>query len=120
LLLAALHRHAGISTHREDVFVNVVGGIRITEPAADLAFVCAVVSSHLSRPIAPETIIFGEVGLGGEIRPVPYGEERVREAAKLGFRKAIVPRANAPRRAVPGMTICSVTTLAAALEEIAR
>jgi DNA repair protein RadA/Sms len=120
LLLAALHRHAGISTHCEDVFVNVAGGIRITETAADLAVVCAVVSSHLSRPIAPEIIVFGEVGLGGEIRPVPYGEERVREAAKLGFLKAIIPRANAPRRAVQGMTICPVTNLAGALEEIAR
>lgn len=120
LLLAALHRHAGVSTHREDVFVNVVGGIRITETAADLAVVCAVVSSHLSRPIAAETVVFGEVGLGGEIRPVPYGEERVREAAKLGFRKAIIPRANTPRRADEGVTIAAVTTLAAALEEIAR
>jgi DNA repair protein RadA/Sms len=120
LLLAALHRHAGISTHREDVFVNVVGGIRITETAADLAVVAAVVSSYLSRPVSADTIVFGEVGLGGEIRPVPYGEERVREAAKLGFKTAIIPRANAPRRTVSGMTICTVTTLAAALEEFSR
>ena len=91
LLLAALHRHAGVQSHEDDVFVNVVGGMRVTETAADLALLAAVVSSSQSRPVAREMVVFGEVGLGGEIRPVAYGEERIREAAKLGFTRAVVP-----------------------------
>jgi DNA repair protein RadA/Sms len=115
LLLAALHRHAGIRSHEDDVFVYVVGGVRISETAADLALVAAVVSSSQGYPIARGTVVFGEVGLGGEIRPVAYGEERMREAAKLGFTRAIVPAANLPRRDIAGMTVNGVNSLAEAL-----
>ncbi len=115
LLLAALHKHGGVSSQQDDVFVNVVGGLRVTETAADLALLAAVASSARSRPIGREYVVFGEVGLGGEIRPVAYGEERIREAAKLGFTKAIVPRANLPRKAVERMSVHGVTTLIEAL-----
>ena len=118
LLLAALHRHAGISTLDEDVFVNAVGGIRISETAADLAVLAAVVSSRRSRPIPTDTVVFGEIGLGGEIRPVPYGEERLREAAKLGFRRAVVPRANLPRKPIAGIEVFGAALLTAALEAL--
>lgn len=118
LLLAALHRHAGVSTHDQDVFVNVVGGVRVTETAADLALLCAVVSSAASRPVARDIIVFGEIGLGGEIRPVAHGEERIREAAKLGFRRAIVPQANLPRRAPSGIELSGVGYLRDALQEL--
>jgi DNA repair protein RadA/Sms len=119
LLLAALHRHAGIRSHEDDVFVNVVGGVRVVETAADLAVLAAVVSSHRSRPVDRQTVIFGEVGLGGEIRPVAYGEERLKEAEKLGFARAILPKANLPRRAGGAMELRGVTGLAEALREIA-
>jgi DNA repair protein RadA/Sms len=115
LLLAALHRHAGVRSHEDDVFVNVVGGMRVTETAADLALLAAVVSSSQSRPVARDIVVFGEVGLGGEIRPVAYGEERIREAAKLGFSRAVVPRANLPRRRVEQLQIHGVTSLTDAL-----
>jgi len=115
LLLAALHRHAGVRTHEDDVFVNVVGGVRIVETAADLALLAAVVSSGQGRPLDRGLVVFGEVGLGGEIRPVPYGEERVREAAKLGFRRAVVPKGNQPRRPVEGMEVLAAGRLAEAL-----
>jgi DNA repair protein RadA/Sms len=118
LLLAALHRHAGIRLHEEDVFVNVVGGVRVVETAADLALLAAVVSSHSSRPLARDLVVFGEVGLGGEIRPVAYGEERVREAAKLGFTQAIVPAANRPRHGVQGTRVHAVSHLREALERL--
>ncbi len=118
LLLAALHRHAGVSTHDQDVFVNVVGGVRVTETAADLALLCAVVSSAASRPVARDIVVFGEIGLGGEIRPVAHGEERIREAAKLGFRRAIVPQANLPRRTPPGIELSGVGYLRDALQEL--
>ncbi|MCE3285214.1 MAG: repair protein RadA [Steroidobacteraceae bacterium] len=98
LLLAVLHRHGGISTAGRDVFVNVVGGVRIGETSADLPAVLAVLSSVRDRPVAVDTVCFGELGLTGEIRPVPFGEERLREAAKQGFRRALVPAANVPRR----------------------
>jgi DNA repair protein RadA/Sms len=115
LLQAALHRHAGVRTQDDDVFVNVVGGVRVSETAADLAVLAALVSSNRSRPVARNVVVFGEAGLGGEVRPVSYGEERIREAAKLGFSRAIVPQANVPRRAVEGMEVHGVTRLADAL-----
>jgi DNA repair protein RadA/Sms len=118
LLLAALHRHAGIRAHESDVFVNVVGGVKITETAADLAILAATVSSITDLPVPRSTVLFGEVGLAGEIRPVVYGEERLQEAAKLGFTRAIAPRANLPKRAIPGMDLIGVDSLKAALKAV--
>lgn len=115
LLLAVLHRHAGIALHAHDVFVNVVGGVRLAETAADLAVVAALFSSLRTTALPQDLVMFGELGLTGEIRPVPYGEERLREAAKHGFRRAIVPQANAPRQAPEGITVVAVPTIADAL-----
>jgi DNA repair protein RadA/Sms len=115
LLLAVLHRHAGIALHSHDVFVNVVGGVRLAETAADLAVVAAITSSMGGEPLPKDLILFGELGLTGEIRPVPYGEERLREAAKHGFRRAIVARANAPRQAVAGIDVIAAARLPEAL-----
>lgn len=100
ILLAVLHRHGGVATFDQDVFINVVGGVKVTETGSDLALLAAVVSSLRNRVFDRETIIFGEVGLAGEIRPVQSGQERLREAAKHGFKRAIVPFANAPKQAV--------------------
>ena len=108
LLLAVLHRHAGIATWEQDVFVNAVGGMRIGEPAADLAVSLAVVSSLTDRAIPDKVLAFGEIGLAGEVRPAPRGQERLREAAKLGFEKAIVPRANQPKAKIPGLEVLAV------------
>ncbi len=108
LLLAVLHRHAGIACFDQDVFVNAVGGVRISEPAADLAVLMAIVSSLKNKPLPPKLVVFGEVGLAGEVRPVQRGQERLREAAKLGFTHALIPKANRPRQAVPGMEIMAV------------
>jgi DNA repair protein RadA/Sms len=117
LLLAVLHRHGGVSTAGRDVFVNVVGGVRIGETSADLPAVLAVLSSLRDRPAVTDTVCFGELGLTGEIRPVPYGEERLREAAKQGFKRALVPAANAPRGgSVEGLEVVAVTRLAEVLE----
>jgi len=118
MLLAVLHRHAGIATYDQDVFANVVGGVRITETGADLALLLAILSSLRNRPIPHNTIIFGEVGLAGEIRPVPNGQERLREAAKHGFKIAIVPHANAPKSHLFDMTIYPVQTLQEAVEHL--
>jgi len=118
LLLAVLHRHGGISTAGQDVFVNVVGGVRITETAADLPAVLAVHSSLRDRPVPQDTVCFGELGLAGEVRPVPFGEERLREAAKQGFRRAIVPAANAPRTTVEGLSVQGVARLEQALTAV--
>ncbi len=115
LLLAVLHRHAGIALHAHDVFVNVVGGVRLAETAADLAIVAALSSSLRATALPHDLVMFGELGLTGEIRPVPYGEERLREAAKHGFRRAIVPQANAPRQAPEGIAVVAVPTIADAL-----
>ena len=115
MLLAILHRHGGIATQGQDVFVNVVGGVRIAETAADLAVMLAAASSLRDRPLVAGLVCFGEVGLAGEIRPVPYGEERLREAAKHGFKRAIVAAANAPRREFEGMEIIAVERLSDAL-----
>ena len=108
LLLAVLHRHAGIACFDQDVFVNAVGGVRIVEPAADLAVLMAVVSSLKNRPLPPKLVVFGEVGLAGEVRPVQRGQERLREAAKLGFTHAMIPHANIPRQAIGGLEVVGV------------
>ena len=120
MLLAVLHRHAGIAAFDQDVFVNAVGGVRITEPAADLAVLAAIHSSIRNRALARGLVVFGEVGLAGEIRPAPRGQERLREAAKLGFARAIIPRANAPKGRIEGLEIVAVDRLEAALEAAAH
>jgi DNA repair protein RadA/Sms len=117
MLLAVLHRHGGIGVFDQDVFVNVVGGIRAQETAADLPVLLAVLSSLRDKPLSEKTVVFGEVGLSGEIRPVPNGEERLKEAATHGFKRAIVPKANAPKRGKVGeMEVIGVERLAEALE----
>jgi DNA repair protein RadA/Sms len=116
LLLAVLHRHAGIAMFDQDVFVNVVGGVRIVETAADLPVLLAALGSLRNRPLAEGLVTFGEVGLAGEIRPVPYGEERLREAAKHGFKRAIVPAANVPRSGPKGLQIVAVKRVGEAVE----
>jgi DNA repair protein RadA/Sms len=115
LLLAVLHRHGGVSSSGQDVFVNVVGGVRIGETAADLPAVLAVLSSLRNRPVATDMVCFGELGLTGEIRPVPFGEERLREALKQGFRRALVPKGNVPRTALDGLAVEGVSRLDSAL-----
>ncbi len=117
MLLAILHRHGGVATSGQDVFVNVVGGVRIVETAADLAVMLAAASSLKDQPLAAGLVCFGELGLAGEIRPVPYGEERLREAAKHGFRRAIVPAANAPRKPIDGLEVMAVERLPEALSK---
>jgi len=116
MLLAVLHRHAGIATWEQDVFVNAVGGVRIAEPAADLAVCLAVVSSLTDRPIAAKVAVFGEIGLAGEVRPAPRGQERLREAAKLGFERAIIPRANQPKQKISGLEVLAVERVDAAVQ----
>ncbi len=118
MLLAVLHRHAGVSTFDQDVFVNAVGGVRITEPAADLAVLLAIISSLRDRPLPKGLIAFGEVGLAGEVRPAPRGQERLREAAKLGFSMAIIPKANAPRQPIEGLEVIAVDRLQEALDRL--
>src|SRR5215217_7868346 len=121
MLLAVLHRHAGISCLDQDVFVNAVGGVRISEPAADLSVMLAITSSLRGRALPKGFIAFGEVGLAGEVRPAPRGQERLREAAKLGFSVAVVPRANAPKkgsRDIEGLTIHAVDRIEEAMEVV--
>jgi DNA repair protein RadA/Sms len=118
MLLAVLHRHAGIATWEQDVFVNAVGGVRIGEPAADLAVCLAIVSSFTDRAIAAKTVVFGEVGLAGEVRPAPRGQDRLREAAKLGFAKAIVPRANLPKAKIAGIEVIGVERIDQAVQAL--
>jgi DNA repair protein RadA/Sms len=118
MLLAVLHRHGGVATYDQDVFLNVVGGVRVTETAADLPALLAVLSSLRDRPLPRELVVFGEVGLAGEVRPVPGGEERLHEAAKHGFQRAIVPAANRPRRPVEGMEVVGAQRLADALDAL--
>ncbi len=115
LLLAVLHRHGGVETGGYDVFVNAVGGVRIQEPAADLAVLLAIESSIKNRPLPAKSIVFGEVGLAGEIRPVQRGQERIREAAKLGFRTVVIPTPNRPKHGVDGVTIVAVDRVDQAL-----
>lgn len=120
MLLAVLHRHAGVVTADQDVFVNIVGGVRVTETAADLAVLAAALSSLRDKPLPQDTVIFGEVGLSGEIRPVPGGEERLAEAAKHGFKRAIVPAANAPRKGkkIGDMQVVGVQRMADVLDAL--
>ncbi|MBD3821979.1 MAG: DNA repair protein RadA [Thiotrichales bacterium] len=116
MLLAVLHRHAGVQASDQDVYVNVVGGVKVNETSADLAVLSAVVSSLRNKALPEDLVVFGEVGLSGEIRPVASGQERIFEAAKHGFKRAIVPAANAPKEPVPGMKIYPVSRLSEALE----
>ncbi|KTB82083.1 DNA repair protein RadA [Pseudomonas syringae pv. syringae PD2774] len=118
MLLAVLHRHGGIPTHDQDVFLNVVGGVKVLETASDLALMAAVMSSLRNRPLPHDLLVFGEVGLSGEVRPVPSGQERLKEAAKHGFKRAIVPKGNAPKEAPPGLQIIAVTRLEQALDAL--
>jgi DNA repair protein RadA/Sms len=118
MLLAVLHRHAGIACYDQDVFLNAVGGVRIAEPGADLAVTLAIVSSLRDRPLPPKHVVFGEVGLAGEVRPVQRGQERLREAAKLGFTHAIIPAGNKPRAGIPGLEVIAVDRLADAVAHL--
>jgi DNA repair protein RadA/Sms len=118
MLLAVLHRHAGIVCFDQDVFVNAVGGVRIQEPAADLAVLLSIVSSLRSRPLPNKLVAFGEVGLAGEIRPAPRGQERLKEAAKLGFTHALVPKANAPKQKIPGIEVIALERIEQAVEHL--
>ncbi len=116
MLLAVLHRHGGLFMADQDVFVNVVGGVKVSETSADLALLLAIVSSFRNRPLPKDLLVFGEVGLAGEIRPVPGGQERLREAAKHGFRHAIAPAANKPRKPIAGLQVYPVTNVSQALK----
>ena len=118
MLLAVLHRHAGVACFDQDVFVNAVGGVRISEPAADLAVLLAIVSSLRNQPLPEKMVVFGEVGLAGEVRPVQRGQERLREAAKLGFCRAIVPFGNRPKHPPDGMEIIAVERLQDAVQSL--
>jgi len=118
MLLAVLHRHAGIPCFDQDVFVNAVGGVKITEPGADLAVLLAIVSSLKNKPLADKMVVFGEVGLAGEVRPVQRGQERLKEAAKLGFTSAIIPKANKPKQSIPGIEIIAVERLEEAVAKM--
>lgn len=118
MLLAVMHRHGNVQMNDQDVFVNVVGGVKITETGADLAVLLAMVSSFRSYTLPKELIAFGEVGLSGEIRPVPNGTDRITEAAKHGFKRAIVPKANMPKQKIPGIEIVPVSRLSEALEAL--
>ena len=115
MLLAVLHRHAGIAAFDQDVFVNAVGGVRIGEPAADLPVLLAVVSSMRNKPLPRGLVAFGEVGLAGEVRPAPRGQERLREAAKLGFSIALIPKQNAPKQVIGGLEVIAVDRVEQAL-----
>lgn len=115
MLLAVLHRHAGVQTNDQDVFVNAVGGVRISEPAADLAVMLAIQGSLRGRALPKGFIAFGEVGLAGEVRPAPRGQERLKEAAKLGFSVAVVPKANAPKKPIEGLTVHAVERIEEAM-----
>ncbi|MCE1177263.1 MAG: DNA repair protein RadA [Burkholderiales bacterium] len=118
MLLAVLHRHAGVACFDQDVFINAVGGVKITEPAADLAVLLAIVSSLRNKPLPKGLVVFGEIGLAGEVRPAPRGQERLREAAKLGFTVALIPKANAPKQKVEGIKIIAVERIEQALAKV--
>ncbi len=118
MLLAVLHRHAGIPCFDQDVFVNAVGGVKITEPGADLAVLLAIVSSLKNKPLTEKMVVFGEVGLAGEVRPVQRGQERLKEAAKLGFTSAIIPKANKPKQSIPGIEIIAVERIEEAVSRM--
>lgn len=118
MLLAVLHRHAGIPCFDQDIFINAVGGVKITEPGADLAVMLAIVSSLKNRVLPEKTVIFGEIGLAGEVRPVQRGQERIKEAAKLGFTCAVIPKANQSRQAVKGIEIIAVERIEKAVSAL--
>jgi DNA repair protein RadA/Sms len=118
MLLAVLHRHAGVACADQDVFVNAVGGVRISEPAADLAVLLAIQSSLRGKALPRGFVAFGEVGLAGEVRPAPRGQERLREAAKLGFSRALVPRANAPKKPIDGLEVIPVDRIEEAIAQV--
>ncbi len=118
MLLAVLHRHAGVSCMDQDVFVNAVGGVRIGEPAADLAVMLAIQSSLRGKPLPRGFFAFGEVGLAGEVRPAPRGQERLKEAAKLGFSVAVVPKSNAPKKPIEGLTVHAVERIEQAIDTV--
>jgi DNA repair protein RadA/Sms len=118
MLLAVLHRHAGIACFDQDVFLNAVGGVKITEPAADVAVLLAIHSSMRNKALPKGLIVFGEVGLAGEIRPSPRGQERLREAAKLGFTSALIPKANAPKQPIEGLNVMAVERIEQAIDRV--
>lgn len=118
MLLAVMHRHGGVHLGDQDVYINVVGGVKVYETSADLALLLATLSSFRNSPLDRDLIVFGEVGLSGEIRPVPSGQERLKEAAKHGFKRAIVPKSNIPKGGISGMTIIGVETIAQAVDAI--
>ncbi|NNM58731.1 MAG: DNA repair protein RadA [Legionellales bacterium] len=118
ILLAVLHRHAQVATFNQDVFINVVGGVRLSETAADLAILFAVFSSLCDKPLPSDLIVFGEVGLAGEIRPVQSGQERLREAGKHGFKRAIIPKSNSPKQGIEGMQIAPVSHISEAIQAL--
>jgi len=120
MLLAVLHRHGGLALGDHDVFVNVVGGVRVSETAADLAVLLAVISSYRNRPLPADLIVFGEIGLSGELRPVPNGQQRLSEAAKHGFHTAIIPAANKPKAALQGLEVTAVNRLSQVLDKISE
>ena len=118
MLLAVLHRHAGVVCFDQDVFVNAVGGVKIAEPAADLAVLLSITSSLKNKPLPSKLVVFGEVGLAGEIRPAPRGQERLKEAAKLGFTRALIPEANRPKQPIAGMEVIAVKRVEEAVARI--
>jgi len=118
MMLAVLHRHAGIACSDQDVFVNAVGGVRIAEPAADLAVMLAIQSSLRGKPLPKGFLAFGQVGLAGEVRPAARGQERLKEADKLGFTVAAVPKANAPKKPIEGLTIHAVERIEQAIDVV--
>ncbi len=118
MLLAVLNRHGGVKTYDQDVFVNAVGGVRITEPAADMAVLLAIISSLRDKPLPEGLVAFGEIGLAGEVRPAPRGQERLKEAAKLGFKIAMIPKANAPKQAIEGLEIWPVERLQEMMDKL--
>jgi DNA repair protein RadA/Sms len=118
MLLAVLHKHAGVAAFDQDVFINAVGGVKITEPAADLPVLLAIQSSMRNKPLPRGLVAFGEVGLAGEIRPAPRGQERLREAAKLGFSIALVPKANLPKQKIEGLQVIGVERIDQAMNQV--
>jgi len=118
MLLAVLHRHGGVACMDQDVFLNVVGGVRVMETSADLALIVAILSSFKNQVVDSRTVAFGEVGLAGEVRPVPNGQDRLREAAKHGFTRAIVPKANAPQKPIKGLAVIAVSRISEVVDAI--
>ena len=118
MMLALIHRYLGMNIHSQDIFINVVGGIKVVETSVDLALVAAIISSYKDRPIAHDTVIFGELGLGGEVRPVPFGQVRITEAVKHGFKKIIVPAANMPKESLKDIDIVAINNIKELLTHI--